>query len=190
MLIVFSAKVVIIFYLFLLSLYFSPSYGCIIATCFLINNRVFTNSKDIRISIINIKGEMGKLSSWKESCRSSCQGWSRSCRCCRSTRRNRSSRWGNWSYCSWIRNCKVSKQKSIIALATMLFCFCTCMQKIVLSLLINGKTNIIVSTMKGTDHVALMHWSRGWSYSAHLTHHAHITFLSCTAHVARHGMIT
>ena len=41
-----------------------------------------------------------------------------------------------------------------------------------------------------TDHVALMHWSRGWSYSAHVTHHAHITFLSCTAHVARHGMIT
>ena len=27
-------------------------------------------------------------------------------------------------------------------------------------------------------------------YSAHVTHHAHITFLSCTAHVARHGMIT
>ena len=24
----------------------------------------------------------------------------------------------------------------------------------------------------------------------HVTHHAHITFLSCTAHVARHGMIT
>ena len=31
---------------------------------------------------------------------------------------------------------------------------------------------------------------KNFALSAHVTHHAHITFLSCTAHVARHGMIT
>ncbi|MDI3350086.1 hypothetical protein AFAEFNGA_00643 [Mycoplasmopsis arginini] len=41
-----------------------------------------------------------------------------------------------------------------------------------------------------SDHVAIMHWSSGWSYSAPETDHALITWLSCTAHVADHAMIT
>ena len=33
-----------------------------------------------------------------------------------------------------------------------------------------------------------MHWSRGWSYTAHVTDHALNTWLSCTEYVAEHAL--
>ena len=56
----------------------------------------------------------------------------------------------------------------------------------------------LITTYHVTDRVQIiwliMKWSRGWSYSAHVTDHAHITWLSCTDHVAimhwYHALIT
>ena len=49
-------------------------------------------------------------------------------------------------------------------------------------------------TVHVTDHVLItwliMHRSRGWSCTDHVTDHALITWLSCTDHVADHAQIT
>ena len=39
-------------------------------------------------------------------------------------------------------------------------------------------------------HVAIMHWSPGWSCTDHVTDHALITWLSCTDNLAGHTLIT
>jgi len=56
----------------------------------------------------------------------------------------------------------------------------------------------LITWISCTDHVAdhtlftclTMHWSRGWSYTAHVTDHALITWLSCTEYVAEHALFT
>ena len=49
---------------------------------------------------------------------------------------------------------------------------------------------ILIPVCACTSHVAIMHWSRGWSYTDHVTDHAQITWLSCTDYLIVHAINT
>ena len=48
----------------------------------------------------------------------------------------------------------------------------------------------LITWLSCTVHVAIMHCSRGWSYTDHVIDHALITWISCTDHVADHTLFT